>query len=46
VTMRVATLTPVGPYALAHSAGGLHDPSRSFRGGILTLRLHHGDGAA
>jgi 3-methyladenine DNA glycosylase/8-oxoguanine DNA glycosylase len=44
--MRVATLTPVGPYALAHSAGGLHDPSRSFRGGILTLRLHHGDGAA
>jgi AraC family transcriptional regulator of adaptative response / DNA-3-methyladenine glycosylase II len=44
--VRVAALTPVGPYALAHSAGGLHDPSRSFSGGVLTLRLHHAGGPA
>ena len=31
--MRVAALRAVGPYVLAHSAGGFHGPSRSFRGG-------------
>jgi len=35
-TVHEAILTPVGPYSLADSAPGLHDPTRGYHDGTLS----------